>query len=348
MKLESLAMSVRCAILAVAVGATALAQAPQAPNITGKVVTPVGLPIAGAEVKVGGTDASTRTDENGAFSFMNAPKGVQSLVVRRIGYLPTSLAVRVPESSDTVTVRMVPASAVLDTVQVVASLNVLAGVVIDSANRVVPDANVEIIGTRSGTATTDANGAFTFTSVRSGAVVLRVRKLGYEPTMFSVRLDDWRGVVLRLSRLDAALSASKQADKSGFGPRSEWVWNETHDRLVRRGVLAAVVPREELAPFGNLSLGQAIRLTKSGSLASADLQSPGNDVCVLIDGNRIVGSTTLDSFRADDVSFVELYPPGTERSGSVGRYLRGAGCRGLRVSATRSRGPYYAVVWLRT
>jgi hypothetical protein len=348
MTFQSLAASVRCAIVVAGVGATALAQAPQAPNITGKVVTPVGLPIAGAEVKVGGTDASTRTDDRGAFSFVNAPKGVQSLLVRRIGYLPTSLPVRVPEGSDTVTVRMVPANAALDTVQVVASLNVLAGVVIDSANRVVPDANVEIIGTRSATATTDANGAFTFTSIRSGAVVLRVRKLGYEPTMFSVHLADWRGVVLRLSRLDATLSASKRQDKSGFGPRSEFVWTETNDRLVRRGVFAAVVPREELAPFGNLSLGQAIRLSKSGHLASADLQPPGNDVCVLIDGNRIVGSTNLDSFRADEVSFVELYPPGSETSGTVGRYLRGAGCRSLRVSASRSRGPYYAVVWLRT
>jgi carboxypeptidase family protein/carboxypeptidase-like protein len=348
MTFQSLGASVRCALLVAGVGATALAQTPQAPNITGKVVTAVGLPISGAEVKVGGTDASTRTDESGAFSFVNAPKGVQSLVVRRIGYLPTFLSVRVPESSDTVTVRMVPASAALDTVQVIASLNVLAGVVIDSSNRVVSDANVEIIGTRSGTATTDENGAFTFTSIRSGAVVLRVRKLGYEPTMFSVHLDDWRGVVLRLSRLDAALSASKRQDKSGFGPRSEWVWTETHDRLARRGVFATVVPREELAPFGNLSLGQAIRLSKSGHLASADLQPPGNDACVLIDGNRVVGSTSLDSFRADEVSFVELYPPGTETSGSVGRYLKGAGCRGLRVSASRNRGPYYAVVWLRT
>jgi hypothetical protein len=345
MRFQSFGASAFCAFMVCAVGTTALAQAP---NITGKVVTPVGVPIAGAEVKVGGTNASTRTDERGTFSFVNAPKGVQALLVRRIGYLPTSLSVRVPEASDTVTVQMVPAGAGLDTVQVVASLNVLAGVVIDSANRVVPDANVEIIGTRSASASTDANGAFAFTSVRSGAVVLRVRKLGYEPTMFSVQLDDWRGVVLRLSRLDATLSASKRQDKSGFGARAEWVWNETHDRLVRRGVLATVVSREELAPFGNLSLGQAIRLTKGGGLASTELQPTGNDVCVLIDGSRIVGSTNLDSFRADEVSFVELYPPGSETSGTVARYLRGAGCRGLRLSASRARGPYYAVVWLRT
>jgi hypothetical protein len=334
-------------LLALAFAATATAAAAQSPTIAGRVVTPAGIPVPGAEVRVQGTDAGTRTDEQGAFRFANAPKGVQTLLFRRIGYLPASLAVRVPEGSDTLTVMMVPSRSILDTVQVRASLNVLAGVVIDSAGRTVPGAKVEMIGTTSASTTTDSTGWFTFTSVHSGAVVLRIRKIGYQPAMNSVQLEDWRGVVVRLSSLDAGISESKRADKSGFGNRAEWVWTETRDRLVRRGTLATVVPREELAPFGDLSLGQAIRLTRSGMIAAIDLQQPGNDVCVLIDGNRTVGSTNLDTFRANEVDFVELYPPGTETSGTVRGYLKNAGCRGLRLGGMRGRGPYYAVVWLR-
>ncbi|HVT37803.1 MAG TPA: carboxypeptidase regulatory-like domain-containing protein [Gemmatimonadaceae bacterium] len=333
------------ALLVLALAATARVQQP--PTIAGRVITPAGAPVGGADVRVEGTDASTRTDERGAFRFAGAPKGIQTLLFRRIGYLPASLAVRVPESSDTLTVMMVPSRSMLDTVQVRASLNVLAGVVIDSANRTVPGAKVEMIGTTSASTSTDSTGWFTFTSVHSGPVVLRIRKLGYQPAMHSMQLADWRGVVVRLSPLDAGMSESKRAEKSGFGNRTEWVWTETRDRMVRRGMLATVVPREELAPFGDLSLGQAIRRTRSGMLAAMDLQQPGNDVCVLIDGNRMVGSTNLDTFRANEVDFVELYPPGTETSGTVRGYLRGAGCRSLRFGGARGRGPYYAVVWLR-
>jgi hypothetical protein len=52
-------------------------------------------------------------------------------------------------------------------------------------------------------------------------------------------------------------------------------------------------------------------------------------------------------YRADDVDFVELYPPGTESSGSVARYVRGGGCRPVRTPGLRSRGVFYAVVWMR-
>jgi hypothetical protein len=66
---------------------------------------------------------------------------------------------------------------------------------------------------------------------------------------------------------------------------------------------------------------------------------------VLENGYLWVGYTTLDAFEADVVDFVELYPPGTESSGSVQSYLRNAGCR---PSGTRpGRGTFYAVIWLR-
>ena len=76
-----------------------------------------------------------------------------------------------------------------------------------------------------------------------------------------------------------------------------------------------------------------------------DLSS--NRACVLEDGRRSVGFATLDLYRADDVEFVELYPPGTEPSGTVARYLRGAGCPSSSTVGGRSAPPFYAVIWMR-
>ena len=336
-------------LMLLSIGAALLgAQQPKPPaHIAGRVTTAGGTPVPGAEVRLDNQGEPARTDERGAFVFVKATPGVHVLVARRIGYIPASAPVRVPETSDSVVVLMVPSRSTLDTVQVKASLNVLAGVIIDSTMSGVSDAQVQLIGTRTGSTQTDLDGAFAFTSVRSGNVVLRVRKLGYEPAFYSVNLDDWRGVVLRLTRVKSGLSASKTEMRSGFGNRADWVWRETHDRLVQRGVAATVVPREELDLFGDLSLGQAVRFSRSGGLAAVDLQPPLNDVCVLIDGERVVGQLSLDTFRANEVSFVELYPPGSESSGTVARYLRNAGCRSPRTSARGGRGPYYAVVWLR-
>ena len=335
------------ALFALVAVASALSAQTPPPHINGRVTTPAGAPITDAEVHLDNQALSVRTDEHGAFQFVKVTTGMHTLVSRRIGYVPASAPVRVPETSDSVVVMMVPARSTLETVEVKASLNVLAGVIIDSTLRAVPDAQVELIGTRTGSTQTDSGGAFVFTAVRSGNVVLRVRKLGYEPTFYSVNLDDWRGVVLRLNRVQSGLSASKTEMRSGFGNRADWVWRETHDRLVQRGVAAAVVPREELDLFGDLSLGQAVRYSRSAQLAAVDLQPPLNDVCVLIDGERVVGQLSLDSFRANEVSFVELYPPGSESSGTVARYLKNAGCKSPTNRARGNRGPYYAVVWLR-
>ena len=69
---------------------------------------------------------------------------------------------------------------------------------------------------------------------------------------------------------------------------------------------------------------------------------------MLEDGRLVGDSTTLDLFRANDVDFVELYPPGTESSGSVAQYTRGSGCRAVSTPGRpRATGVFYAVVWLR-
>jgi hypothetical protein len=70
------------ALMALAIAAVATAGA-QAPNIAGRVITPGGSAIPGADVRIGGTSAATRSDDRGAFRFVGAPKGVQTFAFRK-------------------------------------------------------------------------------------------------------------------------------------------------------------------------------------------------------------------------------------------------------------------------
>lgn len=333
-------------VLSLALARPSRAQNPGAPNISGRVVNVAGAPLPGVEVRIEGTRAVTQTDDKGAYRFSRAPAGAQALTFHRIGYLPGALTVNVPSVSDSVTLVMVPARSVLDTVRVKAHIYDVGGIVVDERNRPVAGATIDVIGETATSATTaDAGGWFTFGSVKLGPMILKARKLGFAEATYSMDVEDSRGIVLHMETLPTDLSASKTADYSGFGNNEQFVWKETQQRIARRDARSRIVSREQLAAFSGKSLGEAIRMLDEGNTVRSDLVTTNDQVCVLEDGRVPIGSTTLDAFAADHVDFVELYPPGTESSGSVQRYLRNAGCR---PSGNRSgRSPFYAVIWLR-
>ena len=317
------------------------------PNIVGRVTSVGGNPIAGIEVKLEGTALSARTDTRGAFAMIGAPGGVQDLVFRGIGYLPARTAVRVPDRSLSVAVTMLPAPSMLDTVTVRERINVLSGVVVDEHDKPVPNATIEVITGDKQTLMTGEDGWFILTSVRDGVVVFRTTKDGYYLTNTAVRMHEWRGVVVHIESLDPKLSAGRQADAAGKSNNSVTAWRDAAFRISMRGLRAAVITDEELAPFSDMSLGEAIRWTKAGAALAFDIQNARGQICVLLDGRRAVGSTSLDTWRAADVEMLELYPPGSEPSGTAARYLRAAGCRTSPSPGMRTRGPFYAVIWMK-
>lgn len=319
---------------------------PVAPNVTGHVTAVGGIPVAGVEVKLDGTSLTTRTDTRGSFAFVNAPSGVQELAFRGIGYLPARASIRVPEKSLDVAVTMLPAPAMLDTVKVRERINVLSGIVVDEHDRPVPGATIELITGDKQTLTTGDDGWFILTSVRDGVVAFRTRKEGYYLTNTAVRLNDWRGVVVHIETLDPKLSEMRRAEASGESNNATVAWKDAGMRMSMKGSRAVVLSEEELAPFADMSLNEAIKRTKAGASLTFDLQNASGSICVLLDGRRAVGSTTLDAWRAAEVEVVELYPPGTELSGTTARYLRGAGCRTISSGSIR-RGPFYAVLWMK-
>lgn len=92
-------------------------------RIAGEVVSAAGERIVGAEVRViGARDDAAVTDGNGRFAFSVRGDSVQRLVVRRIGFTPETLTVRVPLAGDSVhVVRMVRASQLMRPVLVSAA-----------------------------------------------------------------------------------------------------------------------------------------------------------------------------------------------------------------------------------
>jgi hypothetical protein len=91
-------------------------------RLSGVVLGPDGAPIAQADVRVGGTAASTRTDAQGSYSLAALPAGTQMLVVRHLGFASVEMPVELREGMPTTsTVRLHRVVVNLDSVRVVAT-----------------------------------------------------------------------------------------------------------------------------------------------------------------------------------------------------------------------------------
>lgn len=90
-------------------------------TVLGEVVSLTGEPVKDARVNLNGGTASVVTNDTGVFVLPSLPGGSQTLIVRRIGYLPKRIAVELRPGAAT------PVTVVLDrTVQVLDSVRVLA------------------------------------------------------------------------------------------------------------------------------------------------------------------------------------------------------------------------------
>ena len=148
-----------------------------------------------------------------------------------------------------------------------------------------------------------------------------------------------------MARIDTTLSPGKQGNLSGLGNMAKQVWFETQQRLNRRNVNTIVVTSEDLDPVRDLTLGEAITHAPSAVNILSDMHRSHNTACVVLNGNKMVGQVSLDSYDAEDVEFVELYPSGSPAPRSVVAYTQIAGCSPS--SCTMDRGTFYAVVWMR-
>lgn len=86
-------------------------------TIVGTVKSDEGVPIPGAEVRIGSREQSVLTDEEGRYRITGVNAGLQSIGARRIGFMPAVDLVRIT-ASDTVDFQLDPIGQRLDTVRV--------------------------------------------------------------------------------------------------------------------------------------------------------------------------------------------------------------------------------------
>lgn len=101
------------------------AAAARGAQLRGLVVDSAGLPVAGAHIGVSSGGETTTTDSTGRFALSGLASGSQTVVVRRVGYVPAQLVVHLSRRTPRdVVVRLGPSIPMLESVVVEATRNI--------------------------------------------------------------------------------------------------------------------------------------------------------------------------------------------------------------------------------
>jgi hypothetical protein len=365
------AARIGCVLAVAAAGARAQGSA----SLRGTVRDSAGAAIADAEVilREGSQDIrSVRANARGEFVLSDVRAGAFAVWFRRLGYRSvdynwnaragasaeiTVVLHRVPQRLDPVVVRA-------EEDRLMRGTSSILGLVVDLDLKPVDEATVDLVGADRG-GTTRANGGFLFKPLPLGAYVIRVRKIGYAPTMVTMNLlnSDDREVVIRLRPLAADLDAVVIAEQSGYG-RDQVRWDALERRLRWHDFKSRVLGPDELRRYGSLPLdftakalgvegieaAKAMRANVPRSINPAGTRGmvrPGpalfatGDACILLNGKTVLHQP-LRTFAASDLDFLEIYPSGTELTGTIGDRMTGQ-CAPTSIL----QHPTYYVLWLK-
>ena len=311
-------------------------------RLTGVVRDTAGAPVSDAEVVLADANISLHAGADGRFTLTVAP-GTHDVWFRKIGYqsvrytwvagvrTKTDLAIllrALPHTLDPVVVR-----ARED--RVMHGTGTLRGVVVDSSGAPIPDAEVQIVGAHAD-GVTRANGGFLFESLPAGSLLLRIRKLGYSPVVTSLQLvpSDDREITVRLHSLPVTLDPIVVNERSGYGG-SQSAWDEFERRRRFWTADAIVLGPEDLRQYHSLPLdlasklmlhgaeesqrlhaGQVLSIVGNKSIATGEAPETEADACILENGTR-ARYQPLRLYDADDIQLLEIYPSGSELSGTV-------------------------------
>jgi len=333
-------------------------------TLVGVVRDSTGAPIGDAEVVVRELTQATRTNARGEFTLRDVPPGAHQVWFRRLGYrsVDYNWEARPGERTEvTVVLHAIPRT--LDPVVVRAEedrrlkgTSSILGLVVDSAGTPIDEAEVQLVGANR-VAVTRPNGGFLFRPLPVGPYLLRVRKLGYRPTTMTLSLVDHddREVVIRIQALPVNLDAMKIAERSGYAP-DDHALEDLDKRMRWQNFRTIVAGRDKLSEFGTMGLDQALgglgvtgaeaaakQMAQARQLGRGRVQPSGfGDACILLNGKTQLHQP-LHSFKADQIEMVEVYPSGSEVTGTISTKMRTDDCRALSLF----QHPTYYVVWLR-
>jgi len=340
-------------------------------TIAGVVRDSTGAPISDAEVVVRELTQGTRTNARGEFTLRDIPPGAYQVWFRRLGFRSVDYNWEAkPGERTEVTVVLHAVPRTLDPVVVRAEedrrlkgTSSILGLVVDSAGAPIDEAEVQLVGANR-VGVTRANGGFLFRPLPVGTYLVKVRKLGYSPAMMTVGLEDHddRQVLLRITPLSAQLDPMIIAERSGYGA-DQRVYDELDERMRWHNFKSVVLGRDALERFHGWSLdyavgamgvaGLEILAQRRAARGPRSINPRGTqqtmsgvgagiaDVCILLDGKTQIHQP-LSAFSTADLEMIEIYPSGTEVTGTISDRMSGP-CKAQSLLAH----PTYYVLWER-
>lgn len=181
--------------------ATGLNPPVQTGSFVGVVVDSSSRPIDGVEVVVSDPLRRARSGADGRFILENLPRGVYTVMIRKIGYQMVVRRYQVPEAGASATICMSDDGRRLLPVITAAKRLGLSGVVGDSALTPLSGAEVHVLAGGS-PVLTDSAGGF-FLPLRAGSYAVVVSKPGYGRELLSVTIpkDSGRAVAVWLGAI---------------------------------------------------------------------------------------------------------------------------------------------------
>lgn len=349
------------------VAASAFAQT--GATLAGIVRDSAGAPLGDVEVTLRDAGRATRTNAQGEFT-LDARPGSYTVWFRRLGYRSVEYTWRAMGGKRVeITISLPAVPRQLDPVVVRADEDKrakaqasLLGLVLDSSGIAIPEAEVQLVGADIA-GTTRANGGFLFKPLKVGTYVVRVRKLGYAPSMTTVQLTagDDHEVAVYMRPLAQNLEAFVVTERSGYG-RDQTAWDELERRKRFQTFQTRLFGPEDLKSFYGVDLdvatirmglngsrapiaGQQTRHINSGGRALAGTGAVGTEAhyaCMLLNGKEGIYAN-LGLYGTEDLEMLEVFPPGTELTGTVGWYFHDDHCR----PKSLLDHPMYYVLWFK-
>lgn len=327
-------------LLAAPLGERLAAQQLRPGLLIGRIADGTGAPVAEAVVRAtqGARTILAQSDEDGDFRIAGLASGGWTISIRRLGFRPSAVDLEMPAEglrrSFTIE-RITPA---LDPVLIASRWTGVRGIVGD-ARRISPlaGASVRILGAETGTGS-DTLGRFAVPLPGGRDALLRVERAGFETRLISVSVPA-EGYV----ELDVPLDTQPEKPLDGYR------WRDLDQRLKFATPRAILISRRDIESSDAVSLLTALQFSRQMQALGAQID---RRACVFVNGVA-KPAFPLDAIMANDVEFVEAYPPGTELTRTlVMSWPPGAAC-GVAEGPTRATNArsrqlvQFVSVWLR-
>lgn len=326
-------------------------QAPREWTLTGKLIGPDSLPVAGASVRAtqGPRTLLARSNDQGIYRIPEMGEGMWTVAVRGLGFVAVAERLTFDPRGMQRDFQLTRTPTQLDPVLVAARWTGVRGIVGDiRLLRPLDGAKVSVIGGGDAELSTDAEGRFAVPAAPGSEVLLHVERAGYARRLVTATVPA-DGYI----ELDVPLDTLRD-------PKRDWMQVEDLERRLKFATpRATVVGHDEIQRVGSDRL--EVALVESGTLARKGIMV-GANTCLFVNGVARPGFP-LASVPASEVEFVEVYPAGSDLSntlnirwpprgecGSGGATVRAAGNSAIAGSRGRNANPHtaqYVVVWTR-